>query len=676
MKLKRYLYKKNIIISMTASIIYALLIMIVSWKILSYTENMRIESNKILFKEFIRMKLAKGSTILRNIRNNREINIYLKDGLMLESVPYKKEIDGKWYYRYSDNSINRYRISTLIKNAVEENEDILIDIYKYTGEPEVISSEVPINMELIKNIDSIHDFGEISYVYVDKKSVYVQFYGMNENKEHILIMNMKITSNFVYELDKIGIKMIIIEEKTGNVAISSYFGSERVEKFNCSEIIKIKEINGEKYRLFNPEGVAWNLKKGYKLCLAEKSNIDKLVILSLSGIIFVFGMIFINTMLILKTGTRETLKIIDGINKKVKSEENITEYIEVDEYKELVHEIEKYKKTKEEHEKFTEKELDAKAENITALYNRIKIQNNFLKTITMHEKIEEIIYAGFKFLSEIAKIKELKFATVLKGESEVKIINLYEDRKIEQGYEKINGMEEFLLEGKSIKVESGNDGVICMMFKTENISAGVLSVYYETKELEQEDRVILNELMEILMISLKSAKFYEMSMKDPLTGIYNRGIMNFYLKKMIEENKRYEDETFSILMIDIDKFKKINDMYGHITGDYILKRVVADIGKYVREVDTLFRYGGEEFIVIMPKIDKKGAFIVAERIRKQIEESSLKLDKLFNKDITITISIGIAQFNKGMHKTIQDIISEADEKMYIAKNEGRNRCEM
>ena len=265
MKLKRYLYKKNIIISMTASIIYALLIMIVSWKILSYTENMRIESNKILFKEFIRMKLAKGSTILRNIRNNREINIYLKDGLMLESVPYKKEIDGKWYYRYSDNSINRYRISTLIKNAVEENEDILIDIYKYTGEPEVISSEVPINMELIKNIDSIHDFGEISYVYVDKKSVYVQFYGMNENKEHILIMNMKITSNFVYELDKIGIKMIIIEEKTGNVAISSYFGSERVEKFNCLDNIKIKEINGEKYRLFNPEGVAWNLKKGYKL---------------------------------------------------------------------------------------------------------------------------------------------------------------------------------------------------------------------------------------------------------------------------------------------------------------------------------------------------------------------------------------------------------------------------
>jgi diguanylate cyclase (GGDEF)-like protein len=676
MKLKKYLYKKNIIISITAAILYSVLLIILSWSILSYIEDMRIENKKILFKEFIRMKLAKGSIVLRNIRNNREINIYLKDRLMLESVPYKKKFDDKWYYRYSNNSINRYRISTIIKNAVEENEDISIDIYKYTGEPEIISSEVPINMELLKNIDDIHDFGEISYVYIDKKSAFIQFYGMNESKEYILIMNMKITSNFVYELDKIGIKIIIVEEETGKTVISSYFGSEKIENINLKKSEKVVEINEEKYRIFNPENISWNLKKGYKLYIAEKSNIDKMIIFGISGVIFIIITIFINTMLILRTGTKETLNIISEVNKKIRGDELEKKYYEIEEYNELLEEIEKYKKTKEENEKIAESELNTKSINITALYNRIKIQNNFLKTITIHEKIEEIIYAGFKFLNEIAKIKELKFATVLKGESEVKIINLYEDRKIEQGYEKINGMEEFLLEGKNIKVENENDGVICMMFKTENISAGVLSVYYETKELEQEDRVMLNELTEILMMSLKSAKFYEMSTKDLLTGIYNRGIMNFYLKKMIEENKRYEDETFSILMIDIDKFKKINDMYGHITGDYILKRVVADIGKYVREVDTLFRYGGEEFIVIMPKIDKKGAFIVAERIRKQIEESSLKLDKLFNKDITITISIGIAQFNKGIHKTIQDIIAEADEKMYIAKNEGRNRCEM
>ena len=78
----------------------------------------------------------------------------------------------------------------------------------------------------------------------------------------------------------------------------------------------------------------------------------------------------------------------------------------------------------------------------------------------------------------------------------------------------------------------------------------------------------------------------------------------------------------------------------------------------------------------MPKMDRKGAFIVADRIRKQIEESSLKLDKIFNKEIEITVSIGIVQFNNGIHKNIQDIIIEVDEKMYSAKRKGKNRCEM
>jgi hypothetical protein len=118
MKLKKYLYKKNIIISIAASIVYSLIIILVSWQILAYMEKMRIESKKILFKEFIRMKLTKGNIILRNIRNNREINIYLKDGLMLESVSYKTEIDGKWYKNnsYDPTSISNNNIFSIYKD--------------------------------------------------------------------------------------------------------------------------------------------------------------------------------------------------------------------------------------------------------------------------------------------------------------------------------------------------------------------------------------------------------------------------------------------------------------------------------------------------------------------------------------------------------------------------------
>lgn len=675
MKLKRYLYKKNIMISIIASLIYAIIITFVCWKAFSYIRQKEIESKKVLFKEFIRMKLSKGNIILRNIRNNREINIYLQEGLMLDSVPYKIKVDGNWYYHYSNNSINRYRISTLIKNAVEENEDVIIDIYTYRGKPKIVTSGIPINLELLKNVDSIHDFGEINYIYVDKKNVYIQFYGLDEKKENILVMNMKMTDNFIYEIDKIGIKLIIAEEKTGRVAVSSFFGSEKILYFSNPEEKTGIEINGENYKIFSEEGVPWNLQKGYIVYLAQKSNFENIIGIIVIGISVVALLVFINIMIILRNGTKESVKIINGIRRNIKEDKD-GNYMQIDEYKEIMSEIKEYKQEKDEQEKRIEIELENKSKNITELYERIKIQNDFLKIITIFEKLEDVLPAGFNALNKIAKIKELKFSTNLKGENEIKIIKILENGIIEESYEKVTVMEEFLHEGNKIKIENQFGGVICMMFKTENITVGILSIFYETKNLIQENSIILSELMEMLIVSLKSAKFYEMSLKDSLTGLYNRGIMNFYLKKMMEENKNSEENTFSVMLIDIDRFKKINSGFGYITGDYILKKIATDITKYLRREDIIFRYGGEEFLVIMPKMDRKGAFIVADRIRKQIEESSLKLDKIFNKEIEITVSIGIVQFNNGIHKNIQDIIIEVDEKMYSAKRKGKNRCEM
>lgn len=674
MKLKKYLYKKNILISIAASLIYAVIITFVCWKAFSYIQQKEIESKKVLFKEFIRMKLSKGNIILRNIRNNREINIYLQEGVMLDSVPYKIKVNGNWYYHYSDNTINRYRISTLIKNAVEENEDVIIDIYSYRGEPKIVTSGIPINLELLKNVDSIHDFGEINYIYVDKKNVYIQFYGLDERKENILVMNMKMTDNFIYEIDKIGIKLIIAEEKTGEVAVSSFFGSEKILYFsNPGEKTEV-EINGENYKIFSEDGVPWNLQKGYIVYLAQKSSFENIAGVVIVGISIVAMLVFINIMIILRNGTKESVKIINGIRRNIKEDKD-GNYMQIDEYKEIMSEIKEYKQGKDEEKKIMEMELENKSKNITALYERIKIQNDFLKIITIFEKLEDVLPAGFNALNQIAKIKELKFSTNLKGENEIKIIKIIENGIIEESYEKITVMEEFLHEGNKIKIENQFGGVICMMFKTENITVGILSIFYETKNLTQEKSIILTELIEMFIVSLKSAKFYEMSLKDSLTGIYNRGIMNFYLKKMIEENKNSQN-IFSVMLIDIDGFKKINSGFGYITGDYILKKVVTDIKKYLRTEDIIFRYGGEEFLVIMPKIDRKAAFIVADRIRKQIEESSLKLDKIFNKEIKITISVGIVQFNNGIHKNIQDIIIEVDEKMYTAKRKGKNRCEM
>ena len=119
----------------------------------------------------------------------------------------------------------------------------------------------------------------------------------------------------------------------------------------------------------------------------------------------------------------------------------------------------------------------------------------------------------------------------------INTIKLYAS-KIEQSLAMIDKYST-LKESEKIKIEGENGGVICLMFKTENIAVGILSIYYETENLNVEEGRLLSELSEILIVSLRSAKFYELSMKDSLTGIYNRSIMNFYLKKMMEEKMSY-----------------------------------------------------------------------------------------------------------------------------------------
>ncbi|MDD3365537.1 MAG: GGDEF domain-containing protein, partial [Syntrophomonas sp.] len=122
------------------------------------------------------------------------------------------------------------------------------------------------------------------------------------------------------------------------------------------------------------------------------------------------------------------------------------------------------------------------------------------------------------------------------------------------------------------------------------------------------------------------------------------------------------------LMLDIDHFKKVNDSYGHQTGDQVLRTVADIIKSNLREVDLVGRYGGEEFLVILPHTDRNSGFQVAERIRRQIEGKSFTANGL-----KITISIGVSQYR---NSEIGKFIELADELMYQAKTKGRNRVEM
>jgi len=172
------------------------------------------------------------------------------------------------------------------------------------------------------------------------------------------------------------------------------------------------------------------------------------------------------------------------------------------------------------------------------------------------------------------------------------------------------------------------------------------------------------EILAIVRDFTKQKEAERMAETDPLTNIYNRRKFSELLDKEIERVERY-NRALSVILLDIDNFKKINDTYGHDTGDYVLKRISRLIRENIRKVDTLARYGGEEFIIILPETNLKGSMAIAGRIRRVIEKTSL--DKVGH----ITISAGISTFTEGDSR--QSIVKKADRGLYIAKREGKNR---
>lgn len=174
-------------------------------------------------------------------------------------------------------------------------------------------------------------------------------------------------------------------------------------------------------------------------------------------------------------------------------------------------------------------------------------------------------------------------------------------------------------------------------------------------------------LHDVTPLAKKMIKFEEMAIKDYLTGIYNRRCLFNELNRFTTSGERYKI-TFSLLMLDIDNFKKINNTFGHQAGDIILQRVATFLKNSIRRCDILGRYGGDEFLIILPHLDKKGAYLCAERLREEIEKTD------FNISIPITLSIGAAEYKEGME--IEDLILKADTLLYEAKEEGRNRTKI
>ncbi|PLX69052.1 MAG: hypothetical protein C0602_08215 [Denitrovibrio sp.] len=162
-------------------------------------------------------------------------------------------------------------------------------------------------------------------------------------------------------------------------------------------------------------------------------------------------------------------------------------------------------------------------------------------------------------------------------------------------------------------------------------------------------------------------KYKTESITDHLTGLYNRKYMDIKLEEEMERYKRM-NTPFCIMLVDIDDFKNINDSYGHLICDQVLKHLANLIKENIRKTDFAFRYGGEEFLVILSNVDERNATHVGEQIRKKLEGTNFNIkDKSFN----CTASFGISLISKG--DTVEAVINKADDRLYKAKSSGKNK---
>lgn len=220
---------------------------------------------------------------------------------------------------------------------------------------------------------------------------------------------------------------------------------------------------------------------------------------------------------------------------------------------------------------------------------------------------------------------------------------------------------------------SGDNNVsslICVPLIAKGECIGIINITNKKngKLFNKKDLEFVEALANQAAIAVDNAQLYELATKDGLTKLYIHRHFYFLLESEIKRVQRYH-HVLSLLIMDIDNFKHVNDTYGHLVGDMVLKEIAATIQKTIRHVDIPARYGGEEFTIILPETAALNAVTIAERLRQKISEIQVKIDD--NTVITPTVSIGIAEYPNAADG-IKELIDWADKALYVSKENGKN----
>ncbi len=301
----------------------------------------------------------------------------------------------------------------------------------------------------------------------------------------------------------------------------------------------------------------------------------------------------------------------------------------------------------------------------------------FLKTINLNDFIVDL----FEYYNLKTEAKSLAWigydfseANAAKSYGEKDVWNSFHYKTLNYKISNKENAFNYPLMSKSIeKVKKNSDGTynFCFTICYRGNALGYFVFDHmfieETVLFVNEVEKFFNSLSEQLFYCIEFAKLSEMAYRDDLTSFYNQRYLNDNLKHLIKSH-RLQKKEMSVLFIDLDHFKFINDNFGHVVGSKLLVEVSNIINESLRIHDLGVRYGGDEFVIIFPDIDERKAQKFAEKIRSDIESADFIIE---SRKIKITASIGLASY-PGNASTADQIIKIADQAMYDAKSKSRN----
>ena len=337
-------------------------------------------------------------------------------------------------------------------------------------------------------------------------------------------------------------------------------------------------------------------------------------------------------------------------------------------------------------------EVAESAEEMTILYE-------ISSKVTERLDLEGVIKTLFTILKKVTLI-DLFYVAILNETDDMASFHVYEGDEEQLEYGSLSMVEgpsltRYILEkGEIVYIPDAYDdqsefpqsnmvkipghderSILGVPLTLGNDKLGVLCLQTEKPNAYDSDQIRLVEtIAHQASIAISNAQMFEkiqsMAILDTLTGVYNRRYFFEYAENEISRSQRYENKM-SLFMLDIDHFKLVNDRFGHLVGDQTLKMIVDTCLGVLRKSDVMCRFGGEEFLVLLPETNQQDAVFAAQRICQTIAQQSLPTNGDLG-PVTVTVSIGVTQL-KNKTETLQNLIGEADHALYHAKETGRNR---